>query len=213
MSPATPPATPPTKAALRAMLLAARRAVPESVRATEARQLATHLADALGSLTGGARAVCAYLPVGSEPGSPELLDRLGELCDEVLLPVIADGDDQPLSWGRYVPGTLVTARFGLREPSGPRLAPEAIRQVDLVLVPALAVDRTGVRLGRGGGFYDRSLPLCAPGTPLLAVVRDDEVVGELPHEPHDVLMTHALTPGAGLIRLRECHPADSGSST
>jgi len=70
-----------------------------------------------------------------------------------------------------------------------------------VLVPALAVDRRGVRLGRGGGFYDRSLPLCAPGARLVAVVRDEEVVDELPAEPHDVPMTHALTPGAGLIAL------------
>ncbi|MGV0990664.1 MAG: 5-formyltetrahydrofolate cyclo-ligase [Mycobacterium sp.] len=208
-----PAATPPTKAQLRAMLLAARRAVPETMRRSEARQLSAHLADAVGDLCGGARSVCAYLPVGSEPGSPELLDRLRESCDEVLLPVIAGGDDHPLSWGRYVPGTLVTARFGLQEPPGPWLPPEAIRQVGLVLVPALAVDRAGVRLGRGGGFYDRSLPLCAPGTPLVAVVRDDELVDELPHEPHDVLMTHALTPGAGLIRLGECHPADGGSST
>lgn len=58
-----------------------------------------------------------------------------------------------------------------------------------------------VRLGRGGGFYDRSLALCSPATRLVAVVRDDEVVGKLPHDEHDVLMTHALTPGAGLIAL------------
>ena len=65
----------------------------------------------------------------------------------------------------------------------------------MILVPALAVDRSGVRLGRGGGYYDRSLPLRAPGARLIAVVRDDELVAELPGEPHDVRMTHALTPG------------------
>ena len=70
-----------------------------------------------------------------------------------------------------------------------------------VLVPALAVDRRGVRLGRGGGYYDRSLALCRPGTRLIAVVRDDEIVEELPSEAHDVRMTHALTPRQGVIAL------------
>ena len=70
-----------------------------------------------------------------------------------------------------------------------------------VFVPALAVDRAGVRLGRGAGFYDRSLPLADPAARLVAVVRDDELVDELPAEPHDVRMTHALTPGRGLVEL------------
>jgi len=76
-----------------------------------------------------------------------------------------------------------------------------VESIDLVLVPGLAFDPQGRRLGRGGGFYDRSLPLCAPGTRLVAVVRDDEVLDALPAEPHDVRMTHALTPGSGLIAL------------
>ena len=71
----------------------------------------------------------------------------------------------------------------------------------MILVPALAVDRTGVRLGRGAGFYDRSLPLADPAARLVAVVRDDELVDHLPAEPHDVRMTHALTPRDGLVAL------------
>ena len=58
-------------------------------------------------------------------------------------------------------------------------------------------------MGRGGGFYDRSLALCEPQTRLVAVVRDDEVLDELPSEPHDIRMTHVLTPSAGVVRLRE----------
>lgn len=199
-----PAATPLTKAEWRTILLAARRAVPESVRRDESELLCAHLP----ALAGGLRTVCAYLPVGSEPGSVSrgsftLVDCLSELCDDVLLPVTAEGDHRPLSWGRYRPGTLSAARFGLQEPPRPWLSPVAVAQADLVLVPALAVDRRGVRLGRGGGFYDRTLMLCSPETPLVAVVRDEEVVDELPHDPHDVLMTHALTPGAGLIKLGE----------
>ena len=168
----------------------------------EAQQLCDHLAE----VVAGVSVVCAYLPVGTEPGSPALVARLHELCDEVLLPVaLADpaGEHLPLRWGRYVPGTLVAARFGLREPPEPWLPPEEVSRAAVVLVPALAVDRSGVRLGRGGGFYDRSLALCGPQTRLVAVVRDCEVVDDLPSDPHDVRMTHVLAPSAGLERLRE----------
>ena len=71
----------------------------------------------------------------------------------------------------------------------------------VVLVPALAVDRSGVRLGRGAGFYDRSLALADPAARLVAVVRDDELVDAIPSGPHDVQMTHALTPRQGLVEL------------
>ena len=119
----------------------------------------------------------------------------------------------PLQWGEYRPGGLVAARFGLREPAQPWLPADAIAAATVVLVPALAVDRAGVRLGRGAGFYDRSLPLAAPTARLVAVVRDDELVDRLPAEPHDVRMTHALTPGRrpGRARLaavqHRCHRA------
>jgi 5-formyltetrahydrofolate cyclo-ligase len=73
-------------------------------------------------------------------------------------------------------------------------------------VPALAVDRAGVRLGRGAGFYDRTLPLASPAALLVAVVRDDEIVDRLPTEPHDVPVTHALTPNGGMVALGMTRP-------
>jgi 5-formyltetrahydrofolate cyclo-ligase len=199
------------KAARRTAILTARRSLPAEVHAAEAEQLCRRVEAAVR----GARTVCAYLPVGAEPGSPALLDRLLELCDVVLLPVVhigPDGEPDALQWGSYTPGRLVRARWGLYEPPEPRLPADAIAEADVVLVPALAVDRAGVRLGRGGGFYDRSLALCRPGTALIAVVRDDEVVDELPSEAHDVLMTHALTPGSGVVPLGG-RATDGGSST
>lgn len=191
--------TGPSKAQHRAALLAARRALPESVHRAEAARLCEHLS----AVTAGAGTVCAYLPVGTEPGSPVLLDRLLDLCDEVLLPVVRPGPHQALLWGRYVPGDLVAGRFGLSEPAPPWLPEEAVARAAVVLVPALAVDRSGARLGRGGGFYDRTLPLCRHGTRMVAVVRDCEVLDTLPAEAHDIRMTHALTPEAGLIALGE----------
>ena len=199
----------------RAAILASRRALARPQREAEAAMLADRVPDVVAGLAAPVT-VCAYVPVGAEPGSAELLDRLRALCGRLLLPVVRvgpDGSHLPLDWGEYAPGRLEPGRFGLLEPAPPWLPAEAVASAAVVLVPALAVDRRGVRLGRGGGFYDRSLALCAPGTRLVAVVRDDEVVDELPAESHDVAMTHAFTPGSGLIRLGAGAARHSGSGT
>lgn len=188
---------------MRARLLAARRAVADEVRAAEALALQQHL----GRLTTSAGTVCAYVPVGTEPGTIAMLDALLDRNLRVLLPVArttgpAGGDVAlPLRWGEYQPGRLVTAGFGLLEPPEPWLPESALRRAGLLLIPALAVDHHGVRLGRGGGFYDRSLVLRDPDAQLIAVVRDEELLDELPAEPHDVRMTHALSPDAGVVAL------------
>ena len=98
----------------------------------------------------------------------------------------ADGTALPLRWGEYRPGELIRGRWGLLEPAEPWLPESALAEAALVVVPALAVDRRGVRLGRGRGFYDRSLAGRDPRARLIAMVRDDELVDELPAEPHDV---------------------------
>jgi 5-formyltetrahydrofolate cyclo-ligase len=183
------------KCELRRRLTAARRAVPAVVREAEAAALA--VARLPPGLPG---TVCAYWPVGAEPGSPALLDGLVSRGCQVLLPVV--GSPGALDWAEYTGmGSLRVGRFGLYEPIGPRLGCSVIATAVLVLVPALAVDQHGVRLGRGGGYYDRTLPLAAPGTPLVAIVRDDEVVASLPVQPHDVPVSAALTPGQGLLPL------------
>ncbi len=188
------------KAQVRTEILAARRSVSPQTRKVEAEVLAAHLH----AVVEPRQTVCAYVPVGSEPGSLELIDALVRHDIVVFLPVAretADGTPLPLQWGRYLPGELVEAPFGLREPPQPWLPAASVAQAAMVLVPALAVDRQGVRLGRGAGFYDRTLPLADPGAALVAVVRDDELVDHLPAEPHDVRMTHALTPRGGLVAL------------
>ena len=189
-----------SKALLREQLLAARRCVADDVRAAEARMLSEQLEPAV---TAGST-VCAYLPVGTEPGSIGMLDMLLRRSGRVLLPVArtsADDMPLPLRWGEYRKGALIPGPWGLLEPPGPALPVSALAEATLVIVPALAVDRRGVRLGRGRGFYDRSLGGRNPQARLIAMVRDPEFVDVLPSEPHDVLMTHALTPERGLIAL------------
>ncbi|OBH77467.1 5-formyltetrahydrofolate cyclo-ligase [Mycobacterium scrofulaceum] len=191
------------KAALRAQLQAARRRVADDVRTEEARMLSGRL-DGLQGVVSSGDTVCAYVPVGAEPGSIDMLDVLLRRSGRVLLPVArtaADDAPLPLRWGEYRPGTLTAARWGLLEPPEPWLPASAIAEASLILVPSLAVDRSGVRLGRGRGFYDRSLGRRDPHARLVAVVRDPELVDHLPAEPHDIPMTDALTPRRGLVAL------------
>ena len=202
---------PMTKAALRAAIVAKRRALPPELRRADDEALRRHL---LAAVPEGAT-VCAYVPVGSEPGELDTLDALVDARVRVLLPVAREqaGHAQPLSWGEYRIGTLVDAPFGLREPAAPWLPAGAIAEASIVVVPALAVDGAGARLGRGAGFYDRSLVLADPAAMLVALVRDDELVDELPSEQHDVPMTHAVTPTRGVVALgagpRDCESDDA----
>jgi len=96
---------------------------------------------------------------------------------------------------------LAPGPFGLLEPAGPRLGVAVVGHARLVLLPALAADRRGVRLGQGGGFYDRTLPLVGADVPLVVVLGDGELVEVLPTEPHDRRVGAALLPAGGVTML------------
>jgi 5-formyltetrahydrofolate cyclo-ligase len=185
---------------IRADRVAARQTVDENVRRAETHALIQHLHSVIDTDD----VVAAYAPLSSEPGFPDLADAVVAICGEVLLPIArasADNIPLPLQWATYRSGALVEAPYGLFEPPPPWLPPSTLQSVRTVLLPALAVDRHGARLGRGAGYYDRSLSFRHPEARLIAVVRDDELVDQLPVEPHDVAMTHVLTPGYGLVAV------------
>jgi 5-formyltetrahydrofolate cyclo-ligase len=133
----------------------------------------------------GTKRVSCFIGVGSEPDTGPLIERLTEQGIEVLLPITLD--DFSLDWALYTgPGDLADGRFGLREPTGPRLGAAGISSADVVVIPALAIDADGRRLGQGAGCYDRALPHVPADTTVLAVVFDDERLSEaLPEEAHD----------------------------
>jgi 5-formyltetrahydrofolate cyclo-ligase len=154
----------------------------------------------LAARTGGP--ICAHLPLRTEPWSLAGVEALRTAGHEVLLPVVTNSD-RPLEWARYAgPDALAPGPFGLREPAGPRLGPAAIATARLVLLPALAVDRRGVRLGQGGGYYDRSLPLVGEEALLVVLLDDGELVDALPAEPHDRRVDAVILPSSGLTMLR-----------
>jgi len=202
-----------TKAGLRRAVLARRR----ERGAAERLDLASRLRDVVlgtGLLPSGAGTVACYASRGTEPGTPALVRALVSRGTTVLLPHTHDGSDgggTRLGWGRASlaaaaapPGADGDASGGavlLR--AGPDLGPGALAAADVVLVPALAVDTAGRRLGRGGGYYDRALGELRARRgwlpPVVALVHDDEVldagVEPVPAEAHDVRVSHVATPG------------------
>ena len=154
-----------------------------------------------------ARTVAAYVSVGSEPGTRALLDALHARGVRVLLPALMVDND--LDWGAYDgESSLIRVqhrgKMALLEPAGERLGPDAVLSADAVLLPGLAVDARGMRLGRGGGSYDRVLARLerAGADPALVVLLyDSEVVDRVPEEPHD-RPVHAVVTPSGVRRFR-----------
>ena len=147
-----------------------------------------------------ASCVAAYIARSGEPETAPLLAGLAERGVRVLLPVLLP--DMDLDWaaddGPRVHSTLTPS---LVEPAGERLGPAGIAAADVVLVPALNVDRSGVRLGYGGGCYDRALTRVRPDALLLALLHDGELTEQpLPAEPHDRRVQAVATP-SGVVRL------------
>ncbi|HYH24915.1 MAG TPA: 5-formyltetrahydrofolate cyclo-ligase, partial [Blastococcus sp.] len=143
----------------------------------------------------GITTLAAFVPDPEEPGAGLLPAAYAELGARVLLPVVP-ARGRILDWAADT-GELEVGRFGLSEPVGVRLGANALGAADAVVVPALAVDRSGIRLGRGGGYYDRALAHARPGAVLVTVVFDDERVDELPRELHDRPVTAVVTPAGG----------------
>ena len=186
------------KTELRARLRAAREARPAREHAAAGKALAAVVL-ALPEVV-AASVVTLYVSTDDEPGTGPLLAALHGRGVEVLLPVLQS--DLDLDWATYTgPAELLASAVPppslvLLEPTGPRLGKDAVSRADVLLVPAAAVGPDGVRLGQGGGCYDRALGRVAPGVPVVALLFDDELLDAVPSAPHDRPITAAATPTA-----------------
>jgi len=141
----------------------------------------------------GARSVACYLSALDEPNTRPFVNHERASGVRVLFPV--SRQDGLLDW------TAATDEeeehiglFGMPEPLGELLGPIAINDVDLIVVPAAAVDRQGMRLGWGRGYFDRTLGSMERCPPVYAVVFDGEFVDEVPRERHDQAVDGVVTP-------------------
>ena len=182
-----------SKARVRSEVRAARSARSEEDRAAAARAIAEQC---LTLLPEGPVGVSAYLSLPTEPGTDPLLERLHARGDRVRVPRI---DGRRLEWVHLRPGsTLVPGPLGIREPVGPAETLHPLVGLDVLFLPGLAVDVTGIRLGQGGGYYDSALehvPAFDHGGPLRAILLfDDEVLPSVPHDARDARVHCAVTP-------------------
>jgi 5-formyltetrahydrofolate cyclo-ligase len=144
--------------------------------------------------------VAVYYSVGFEPETRGLVFGLWKRGTYVVLPVLREDGD--LDWASFEgPESMVPGPRGLLEPGESRRGVAAVARADAVLVPALAVDRAGNRLGRGGGSFDRALARVGPLVPLIALLYDDELVDHLPAEAHDVPVRAVVRPTHGVTPL------------
>jgi 5-formyltetrahydrofolate cyclo-ligase len=186
------------KTELRARRLAARSRIPQQERTAAARALRDTVLEVPQVEMAGT--IAAYYSIGTEPDTHGLIYALWKRGTYVLLPILLpDGD---LDWASYEgPDSLVPGPRGLSEPGEAPRGVDAITRADVVLAPALAVDRAGNRLGRGGGSYDRALARVGPLIPVFALLYDDELLPRVPTEPHDTPVRAAVRPAAGITWL------------
>ncbi|MBR1789534.1 MAG: 5-formyltetrahydrofolate cyclo-ligase [Bacteroidaceae bacterium] len=136
-----------------------------------------------------ARTVLLYHALPDEPNLQFLLDEAFVSGKTVLLPVVV-GDDLEL---RLYGGSdsLREGAFHIMEPVGEVFPPSRYGEIDLALIPGMAFDCEGHRLGRGRGYYDRLLPRL-PRAYKLGVCFPFQRLESVPSEPHDILMDEVL---------------------
>ncbi|WP_457963052.1 5-formyltetrahydrofolate cyclo-ligase [Arthrobacter sp. D1-29] len=148
-----------------------------------------------------------YLGVGSEPPTVPLINALHGQGHKILLPVCEP--DRHLSWVYWSPEVnFVRSRYApILEPDGVRHGLDVMEGVAALVIPATALDKSGNRIGQGGGYYDvflASLATRVPQLPLAAMIYDEELLpaGTIPSEEFDRKVPAALMP-SGVVRLAD----------
>ncbi len=179
------------KRALRAELRERRRIRTATERSDDTAALTQNLVELAAGLKAGF--VAAYLSMPDEPNTRDFLRWTVTAGIRVLIPV--SRDDGLLDWAPYDGADEDTDVLGMPTPTSELLGPIAINRVDLILVPAACVDRGGMRMGWGMGYFDKTLGSMEACPPVYAVIFDDELVDSVPRERHDMPVDGVVTPG------------------
>lgn len=186
------------KAALRRQIVAARAAMPTAERESAGQAIRDHVLSLPEVAAAGT--IAAYYSAGTEPPTHSLVYALWKRGSYVVLPLLLpDGD---LDWASYEgPDSLIPGPHGLLQPGEPPRGTGCVSRADVVLVPAVAVDTAGHRLGRGGGSYDRALARVGGQVPVIALLYDAELVDAVPAAGHDQRVRAVARPRHGITSL------------
>jgi 5-formyltetrahydrofolate cyclo-ligase len=180
----------PSKRALRAEARERRRIMTSDERARSEAGFLENLKQLVGDL--GATRISCYLNTVDEPPTRAFLDWASGKDIDVLLPI--SREDGLMDWAHYGDGDEAPDALGLPAPTSSVEGPMAVHDVDVMIIPAALVSRSGGRLGWGRGYFDRTLGSMETRPPVFAVVYDHEVVDSVPTEPHDQTIDGVVTP-------------------
>jgi 5-formyltetrahydrofolate cyclo-ligase len=179
------------KRSLRAELRERRVHLSEAQREAAATAIAERL-DAL-IADHGATSISCYLSTVTEPGTREFVTAAVKRGIRVLLPITRE--DGLLDWAvSDDTDETVEGLFGVPEPLGEMLGPIAVGDVDLMFIPAAAISRSGMRLGWGRGYFDKTLGSMQQRPPVYAIVYDTELMDNVPHDSYDQAVDGVVTP-------------------
>jgi 5-formyltetrahydrofolate cyclo-ligase len=182
------------KRALRAEIRERRRITPSHERDSATHAVTGHLKE----LAGGIQSLAAYLSTADEPNTRPFLSWACEQGIRVLVPI--SREDGLLDWAPYDGKEEAEDVFGMPVPTTELLGPIAINAVDLIIVPAACVDRGGMRMGWGRGYFDKTLGSMERRPPVYAVIFDSELLETVPSEVHDQRVDGVVTP-SGITKL------------
>lgn len=177
------------KRALRAEMIAARARLSPAEREASSRAVAERVASL--PAFAGARTVALYPSLGAEVGTAEIARRALAAGKRLAWPRLAPGA-LALAFAACLPDELVPGPLGTREPP-PEAPAVALAEIDCLLVPGVAFDARGRRLGRGRGHYDATLAALPPGAARIGLAFEAQLVAEVPREPHDVPLDAVVT--------------------
>lgn len=147
-------------------------------------------------------AVCAYSPMPNEPGGADLPFFIAGVLPSdapLFLPRVVPHTERTMEWVEF-DGHLATSEWGIAEPTG-RAVPNVFLKEPLMILPALAIDYDGRRLGQGGGFYDTMFATMPTGIISCAIVDDVEILDHVPAEDHDLVVDYIIS-GATVVQRK-----------
>ena len=172
-------------------MLALRDAMPDGERAAASAAICDRANALLAARLIPGALVALYAAKGSEVDTKRLDELLRVRGMTIVYPRVI-GDGQLLAFHAITLDDLVPARFGLREPR-PEAAEVAVADIAAFVVPGLAFDRAGWRIGWGRGHYDATLAAASPSALRLGLAYECQLVDQVAREPHDVAVHAILT--------------------